>query len=213
MFHLYSPQGRVFTGTLEQLRGLPAVPGATRVRRVQAVGEGQGTASPVAAAGAQAAGAGAYEAVAQTEGRHRLTRVADVMRQPAHTVRAGTALREAWALLARHGIGQAPVVDAAGVVVGLVARAELLPAAWFGDAPPDPRRWAAMLGRAVDELMWQPVPATGPDTDLRRVAELLLATGLPGLPVTDDDGRVLGFVSRTDLLRPLAVDPTLDLWG
>jgi CBS domain-containing protein len=61
--------------------------------------------------------------------------------------------------------------------------------------------------------MWTPVPAAEPGTDLRRVAALLLETGLPGVPVIDEAGRIVGFVSRTDLLRALATDPPLDLWA
>ena len=38
-------------------------------------------------------------------------------------------------------------------------------------------------------------------------------TGLPGLPVTDAEGVLLGFVSRTDILRAVAADPPLDMWG
>jgi len=61
--------------------------------------------------------------------------------------------------------------------------------------------------------MWTPVPAVGPDTDLRRVARVLLDTHLPGLPVVNDDGTVIGFVSRTDILRAVVNDPPLDLWS
>jgi CBS domain-containing protein len=71
----------------------------------------------------------------------------------------------------------------------------------------------ARLAQPVTTVMWSPVPSTAPGTDLRRVAALLLDTGLPGLPVADDSGAVLGFVSRSDLLRALATDPPLDLWG
>ncbi|MEG2281143.1 MAG: CBS domain-containing protein, partial [Comamonas sp.] len=46
-----------------------------------------------------------------------------------------------------------------------------------------------------------------------RVAHVLLDTGLPGLPVTDDLGHLSGFISRTDILRAVASDPPLDLWG
>jgi CBS domain-containing protein len=45
------------------------------------------------------------------------------------------------------------------------------------------------------------------------VAEVLLASGLPGLPVSSAEGRVLGFVSRSDLLRAIVADPPLDLWS
>ncbi|EJE48838.1 putative transcriptional regulator, contains C-terminal CBS domain containing protein, partial [Acidovorax sp. CF316] len=33
------------------------------------------------------------------------------------------------------------------------------------------------------------------------------------LPVTDDTGRLTGFISRTDILRAVAADPPLDLWS
>jgi len=38
-------------------------------------------------------------------------------------------------------------------------------------------------------------------------------TGLPGLPVTDANGSLSGFVNRTDILRAVAADPPLDLWS
>jgi CBS domain-containing protein len=41
---------------------------------------------------------------------------------------------------------------------------------------------------------------------------VLLDTGLPGLPVVDDDGHVVGFISRTDILHAVVADPPLDLW-
>jgi CBS domain-containing protein len=61
--------------------------------------------------------------------------------------------------------------------------------------------------------MSTPVPCVAPDTDIRRVARVLLDTDLPGLPVVDDEGVVTGFVSRSDILRAVVTDPPLDLWG
>jgi hypothetical protein len=63
--------------------------------------------------------------------------------------------------------------------------------------------------QSVAELMWTPVPCVSADTDIRRVARVLLDTGLPGLPVVDDDGKVMGFVSRSDILRAVVADPRL----
>jgi CBS domain-containing protein len=45
------------------------------------------------------------------------------------------------------------------------------------------------------------------------LALLLLDTGLPGLPVVDDDGGLRGFVSRSDILKAVVHDPPLDLWA
>ncbi|HMZ87367.1 MAG TPA: CBS domain-containing protein, partial [Giesbergeria sp.] len=67
--------------------------------------------------------------------------------------------------------------------------------------------------RPVSAVMVTPVPTVAPDTDVRRLASVLLDTGLPGLPVTDEAGIPVGFVSRTDILRAVAADPPLDLWS
>jgi len=67
--------------------------------------------------------------------------------------------------------------------------------------------------RPVSEVMVSPVPTVAADTELRRVAAVLLDTGLPGLPVTDEAGVLAGFIARTDILRAVAADPPLDLWS
>ena len=110
-------------------------------------------------------------------------------------------------------IGQAPVTAAGGTLVGLVGRARLLPVESLAHVAADARAWQALQAQPVSAVMWSPVPSTALDTDLRRVAALLLDTGLPGVPVTDDGARLLGFVSRSDLLQAMVADPPLDLWG
>jgi len=72
--------------------------------------------------------------------------------------------------------------------------------------------WKAMLLKPVSDCMVTPIPSVDPETDIRRLARVLLDTGLPGLPVSDTHGRVIGFVSRTDILHAVVADPPLDLW-
>lgn len=210
MFHLHSVEGRVFSGTLDELRQHRKVNGIARVRPASplAVGNDPSAQIPPGASGLGREAARAYAGVITPHERQPLTRVADVMHAPALTVPSQVTVREAWEILARHGIGQAPVLDAAGALVGIVGRAELMPL-----ATPNPAGELGRLAQPVTDVMWSPVPSAAPDTDLRRVAALLLDTGLPGLPVADENGRVFGFVSRTDLLRAIATDPPLDLWG
>lgn len=207
MFHVHGIQGRIFSGSLEQLRQQRLVAGVAGVQRVAAIATPMAPPAglPTQARNArQVAAQQAYGGAASRPTRQPLRLVADVMHTPVITVAADMPLREAWLQLERHGIGQAPVLDAGGALVGMVGRAALAPA------------WAAGAGtpaQPVAAAMWSPVPSTAPDTDLRRVAALLLDTGLPGVPVADETGRLLGFVGRTDLLRALATDPPLDLWG
>ena len=97
-------------------------------------------------------------------------------------------------------------------VVGLLLRADMAPL----DLLPEPGHIQAAIAlarRTVSAVMVSPIPTVSPDTDLRRLASVLLDTGLPGLPVTDEYGSLVGFISRTDILRAVAADPPLDLWS
>lgn len=214
MFYVYSPAGQIFSGTLEQLRKAQALTPVNKVRSPTRVAIGldteEGGSGP---AGDTVSGAGHLLQAYAQPARQPLTVVGDVMQRPSHVVPVGATVRQAWQILKEHGIGQAPVVAEGNMLVGLVTRAELLPSEWLAPAVDEAGVWQAMLAQPVNQVMWSPVPSAHVDTDLRRVASLLLETGLPGLPVTDTAGQVIGFVARSDLLRALATDPPLDLWS
>lgn len=213
MFHLYGPQGRVFTGSLEELRTLSPVGATARARRLAPLSAATEQGQPGAHAQALAAYGGRSPGATGAPVREPLRHVADVMSRPAFALAASTSVAEAWRVLALQRLGQAPVTAEDGRLVGLAGRAELMPPQALAASTADAAAWQALLARPVATVMWSPVPAAQPDTELRRAAALLLDTGLPGVPVTDDDGRLLGFVSRSDLLRAIVADPPLDLWG
>ena len=131
------------------------------------------------------------------------------MSQPVVSVPLAASVAEAMALLVAAGLGQAPVLDAQNRLVGLVLRSELLP------GPADmvsADTWDIWLLGPVAERMWTPVPSVQPDTSIRRLAQALLELRLPGLPVVDVAGTLVGFVSRSDVLKALTREPPVDLW-
>jgi CBS domain-containing protein len=227
MFSVYGKAGRMFRGSLEELRRVGAATGLARTRGVAPVGQDgrdhaggsnfadriADTPTPPPADLAHRVALAAYEDVRKADTpRQPLTKVQAIMSAEVVTVPDSFNVEQAWALLGQHGIGQAPVVSEARVLVGLLARAELMRADRLPKADSHPLLWRALLAQSVTDVMWTPVPSVALDTDIRRVARVLLDTGLPGLPVVDDEGRVTGFVSRSDILRAVVADPPLDLW-
>ena len=229
MFSVYGKAGRLFRGSMEDLRKIGPTSALSRTKRVAGVGReaidnfvtllaqhGSAHTSP-AVPPQDAPHRDAMAAYAQTASnqhlRHPLSLVRDIMNPGAITLYEDFTVAQAWGLLAQHQLGQAPVLDAAGRLVGLLTRAELMRA----DRLPGPQThalvWQALLAQSVADLMWTPVPSVAPETDIRRLARVLLDTGLPGLPVVDDRDSVIGFVSRTDILRAVVADPPLDLWS
>jgi CBS-domain-containing membrane protein len=159
----------------------------------------------------------ALTAYAQTQKintpRHPLSTVADLMSTVVISLPDTATVWQAWQLLSEKSIGQAPVVNANAQLVGLLTRADLLKPSRLPAPDQHALVWRALMLQKVSELMWTPVPSVTPEGDIRRVARVLLDTGLPGLPVVDEQGQVSGFISRSDILRAVVTDPPLDLWG
>jgi CBS-domain-containing membrane protein len=221
MFSVYGRAGRVFRGSMEDLQKVGSMTALARSRRVAPIGQDARDQSPQAfgephAEPTDVLHRSAMAAYAQTIRpeihRHPLSRVQDIVTHAVVTIPETATVGDAWSLLAARGMGQVPVVGADNVLVGLLTRADLT----RPDRLPGPEMhalvWRALLAQSVVEVMWSPVPSVAMDTDIRRVARVLLDTGLPGLPVVDDGGRVTGFISRTDILRAVVADPPLDLW-
>ncbi len=129
------------------------------------------------------------------------------------TVDESFSVERAWRLLDHRGVGQAPVVNAHAILVGLLTRAALANLDQFPKPGGKPEAWQQWMARPVEAVMLTPVPSVAGGADLRRVASVLIDSGLSGLPVVDDDGRVTGFVARSDILRAVLDDVTLDQWG
>ena len=224
MFFVFGPSGQMYRGGPENLAQISAVrrvqrPQALRTRELDVPAEPPPSpATPPPQATVQNLRVqDAVSAYAQTDqgpqqARQPLSRVSDVMSTSALSVQPGERVNDAWQTLAEHKVAQAPVVDALGRVVGLLVRADMAPL----DLLPEPgavKQAIELARRPVSDVMVSPVPTVAADTELRRVAAVLLDTGLPGLPVTDEAGVLSGFISRTDILRAVAADPPLDLWS
>ena len=222
MFSVFGKGGRIFQGSMEDLRQVPAIGAAARTRAILPMGQdgrdsfsnnlqsAAGHALPLDTLHRSAVLA--YEQTSKPAERRPLTVVSDVMTRNVITLPDSATVEQAWELLAQKGIGQAPVIDESHMLVGLLSRADLTRQDRLPAPDSDAVAWRALLAQSVTDVMWSPVPSVAADTDIRRVARVLLDTGLPGLPVVDDAGAVLGFVSRSDILRAVVADPPLDLW-
>jgi CBS domain-containing protein len=132
--------------------------------------------------------------------------VRDLMTTDVVTVGPETSAKNAAEVMARRGFAALPVLDDGGRLVGIVAEADVL----RDRLPRDPRLHLrrgtatehppALLVRGV---MTAPVRTVAATADAADVARLFVDGALRSVPVTDGD-RLVGIVSRRDLLRVLA---------
>ncbi|MFD8498429.1 HPP family protein [Amycolatopsis sp. NPDC059657] len=118
-------------------------------------------------------------------------RASEIMTSPAICTEPGTTVREAIVVLTEHGFAGLPVVGEDGQVVGVFTEFDAL--VGVRQADPD---------ITVGNLMTSPVEVAEPDSDVAQIARRMLRDRLRCLPVVSD-GRLVGVVSRRDLLRPL----------
>ncbi len=133
-------------------------------------------------------------------------RAQEVMTTDLVTVAPDTSAKVAAELLADRGFAALPVVDAEGRVVGIVAEADVL----RGRLPRDPR--LHLLRREDDTeppalvsgIMTAEVHSVEASADVADIARFFVDARIRSVPVTDR-GRLVGIVSRRDLLRTLLV--------
>lgn len=136
--------------------------------------------------------------------------VDNVMTRKVVTVRPTTAYKDLVALIREHAVGALPVVDvvdAEGRLVGMVSETDLLAKERAVAAPhaaSGPRGSRSQKARAetAAELMTSPVVTVRADDTLARAARLMHRERVRHLPVVDALGRLVGIVSRGDLLSP-----------
>ncbi len=217
MFSLYGLSGQNFRGTLEQLSELPGVSAARRSRAIAYEGE-----EPLPTfvtrvdehpAGSPSAG---YEAAAKAyrdmfeieQERGPLYHAYQIMTRDVFTLHAADSAPIAWRALLARGLQQAPVLDSGHNLIGLVLERDLLTT--FNLERKEAR---TPLTRHVADVMISPVVSADPVTDIRRIARVMLEFALPGVPVVNETRALVGFVSRSDILRAVVADPPLSLWG
>ena len=183
----------------------------TSVRRIgdQIEAEPFGTLAPPRQPSATAAQAvDAYQAMLpQDLERGPLYFANQIMQPQVITVQAGDDVARAWHVLVDNQIHQAPVLDAANHLVGIVSERNLLTTLNVDDG-----QVRDVLARRVADVMSTPVVAATPVTDIRRIAQVMLDRDVDGVPVVSDAGTLLGFISRSDILQAVVTDPPLSIW-
>jgi len=207
MFTVYGITGQVFNGPLETLDRVNPLGRVRAVRPVAQDGDEIGSEAVLAYPAAHDA-VRAYRAMLPEElERGPLVHASQVMSRPAITVAAGDSVSAAWRTLRDRHIHQAPVLDDEDRLVGIVSERDLLTAIDIDDG-----RVIETTRRQVRDVMTTPVVASFPVTDIRRIAAAMLQNGVDGVPIMGENERLLGFVSRSDVLRAVIKDPPLSLW-
>jgi len=147
-------------------------------------------------------------------------KVREVMTTDVVTLRPETPVSEVARLLVERDISGAPVVDEEGNVIGVVTELDLvvrntrlhmptfvqiLEARVYLESPAHyNERLRHMLGTQARDIMTSPAITIGPEAELEDLADLMVEERVNPVPVVDNEGQLVGIVSRSDIVRLMA---------
>ena len=144
--------------------------------------------------------------------------VADVMTRDVITVRKETTIRELAEIFTRHRISSAPVVDAAGALVGIVTETDLIEqdkslhiptvislfdwVIYLESEKKFEKELKKMTGQTVGDIYSTEVDTVTPTTPISEVADLMSSKKIHAIPVVDAK-KVVGIIARIDLISTM----------
>jgi len=136
--------------------------------------------------------------------------VKDVMSPHPISVTRDASFKELAARLFELGVSGFPVVDGDGKVIGVVSEADMLAKEALQDGYHGPRGMISAAthrterrkagGVTAGDLMTCPAVTVGADDTVEHAAALMYDRGLKRLPVVDAAGKLVGIISRVDVL-------------
>jgi CBS domain-containing protein len=133
--------------------------------------------------------------------------VKDVMTPHVVAVRLNATYKEMATRLRELRVSAFPVLDDADRVIGVVSEGDLLTKEALEYSVPGRmggilhgRERAKAAGVTAADLMTRPAVTIGPHEPVSQAARLMYARKVKRLPVVDDDSRLVGIISRADLL-------------
>ncbi len=119
---------------------------------------------------------------------HAVKRAENGMIYDPVTIRCGSTVSEALAMMHEYHIGGIPVVDSKGMLKGIVTNRDL--------------RFERNLARLVDEVMTKEnIVTTTQSTNLEEAADILQLHKIEKLPVVDSEGHLVGLVTYKDITK------------
>jgi CBS-domain-containing membrane protein len=142
----------------------------------------------------------------------------EIMTREVVTVKKETTIRELAELFTVHRIGSIPVVDDKGALIGVVSASALVEQAknfhiptvislfdwviYLESEKKFEKELKKMTAQTVGDIYNEEVDTLAPDSPISDIADLMSSRKINSVPVVDG-GRIVGVVSRIDLIRTM----------
>jgi len=113
----------------------------------------------------------------------------DIMIRDVYTIKVSNKVALARLKMMRHGVGGLPVVDDSGKLLGMITQRDIDLAG------------SDVSHLQVEDLMTTKLCKGNEKTTLKEIVDLMVRTGIQRIPVVDDEGKLLGLVTQTSVIK------------
>ncbi|WP_455205159.1 HPP family protein [Kaarinaea lacus] len=164
--------------------------------------------------------------LAQQHAQERKTKripCSQIMTSNVYSVEFATELEEMWQQMHDKNIKSAPVVDPANHVIGIVTMRDYLKQALSFSKEPLKIRMKKLIQRTpgltaekaevAGQIMTSPVITAHHDQTVNEIVPLFIQHNIHHIPIVDGNDKLVGIVTRTDILSILEEDKTTPDYG
>lgn len=153
----------------------------------------------------------AIQAYQQQEERHPaiVAFIRDILHRNVKTLTPENTLQEAWQRLQQTGHHNLPIINSQRQVLAMFSEGDFLRAITQQERSPLATFWQTN----IMNLATRPVLCVQEQTDIHQTSQLLYEYNIGALPVVDQENKLCGIVTRSDILRLLSHYGPLELWA
>ncbi|MCB0324175.1 MAG: CBS domain-containing protein [Bdellovibrionales bacterium] len=147
----------------------------------------------------------AYERAQQSAEQRPTVLAGEIASRPVQSIPPTMTVRASLELFKECRFRHMPVVDTDGSMRGIVSDRDLLRELAEGEGDASQRQ--------VSDIMQTRVLTAHADTPMRELARVLFRERIGAMPVVDEEGKLTGIVTRSDILRALVERAPLEVWS
>lgn len=146
-------------------------------------------------------------ALAEEEGR-QLLYASEIMSSPVLTLSPSLSVAEGWRSFQKGGVRHMPVLSQEGQIIGIVSERDLLKKLNIQGS-----QLQGGNDATIADIMTRQVITADKETDIRRIARAMFESHIGTMPIVDNEKRLIGIITRSDILFALIHYGPLRLWA
>lgn len=149
-----------------------------------------------------------YKKVANIDTLEPVYHIKDIMTKDVIYLDSKSTIEDVYNTIKTKKVNQIPITAFGKKIVGIVNKKVIL-----NLLMDDIENAKEILKRKIEDIYLPEILTADPESDVRRVVQIMLDLKLDAIPIVDENDVLMGIVSKTDILKAVSHLPKLQLWS